>query len=79
MSIIKKSEFWIDGEYIGQGDDIRIDGEKGQKFTFLWYAVNTESGAEWIDCIHKQKGDHGPFRSFHTHRARIVGKRKKKQ
>jgi len=75
--IVKRNEMSVEGEIVGNGDSIRIDGEKGQKFTFLHHTINTDTGAEWVDVIHNQKGLEGPFRSFRTSRARLV-KRKKK-
>ena len=73
----KQESFTHDGKEYNSGDVVRIDGEHGTRFIFLYFVVNMENGKEWIDCIEMQKGQYGPYRSFNKDRLRWIPPKKR--
>jgi hypothetical protein len=71
-SLIKRQELLVDGGVVNHADIVLIDGQKRQKFVFMYHVINPESGVEWVDCIEMVKGSDGPWRSFRPEKVRIM-------
>ena len=72
QSLVKREELLADGGVVNRGDIIHIDGQKRQKFRFMYHVTNPESGVEWVDCIEMMKGSDGPWRSFRPEKVRLM-------
>lgn len=71
----------VGGFVISTGDIIKIQGEYGSKFKFNALVTNTETGAQWIDCIELERGIACGWRSFYPDRIKRIpvrGKRAKR-
>jgi hypothetical protein len=68
----------VDGFEISQGDIIKIHGEHGIKFKFSAFVTNTETGAQWVDCIELDRGAMGGLRSFYLDRVKRVPVKRKR-
>ena len=81
MTQLKKSENLVlpDGKVIVQGGIIKVSGEYGLKFKFWEHVVNSETGAEWIDCYEMFRGQAGAFRSFRSDRIKRIPKKRVKK
>ena len=79
MNVERSDEMLVGTRTLTKGDNIKIDGERAQKFIFMGYVINRDNGAEWVDVIHVQKGSPGPMRSFRPDRVRLLPKKRKKK
>jgi hypothetical protein len=78
---LKEPEISIDGFTISQGDLFKVKGEYGNKFRFVGFVTNLETGAQWVDCFEVVRGQVGAFRSFKSDRIKRIpqkGKRAKR-
>ncbi len=74
-------EVEVNGFLISDGDIIKIQGEYGSKFKFKALVTNTETGAQWIDCLELERGVVCGWRSFKQERIKRIpvrGKRAKR-
>lgn len=69
----------VDGFTIVQGDIIKIHGEHGCKFKFNAFVTNTETGAQWVDCLEMDRGTAGGMRSFYLDRVKRIPKKRGKR
>jgi hypothetical protein len=81
MSNMKKTEKFTlpDGKVIQQGDLIKVSGEYGTVFRFMYFVENLGSGRNWIDCFELYRGTTGPYRSFDCDRIKRVPKKRVKK
>jgi hypothetical protein len=78
---LREPEISIDGFTISQGDLFKVKGEYGNKFKFVNFITNLETGAQWVDCFEVVRGQVGAFRSFRSDRIKRIpqkGKRAKR-
>lgn len=69
----------VDGFTIVQGDIIKIHGEHGLKFKFFAFVTNTETGAQWVDCLEMDRSTPGAMRSFYLERVKRIPKKRGKR
>ena len=77
----REPEISIDGFTISHGDMFKVKGEYGNKFKFVGFVTNLETGAQWVDCFEVVRGQVGAFRSFRSDRIKRIpqkGKRAKR-
>lgn len=81
MTQLQKSENLVlpDGKIIVRGEIIKVSGEYGLKFKFWEHVINSETGAEWIDCYEMFRGQAGAFRSFRSDRIKRIPKKRVKK
>jgi hypothetical protein len=64
---------------ITSGEIVKVTGQHGTKFKFISLVTNTESGAQWVDCLELKKGAVSMWRSFKPDRIKPMPiKRSKK-
>jgi len=68
-----------DGKVIVQGELFKVSGEYGLRFKFYSLTINSNTGAEWIDCFEVFRGRAGAFRSFKSDRIKRIPKRRMKK
>lgn len=77
---VREQEYTLDtGRTIEHGEIIKISGEYGSKFKFLEHVVNTENGAEWIDCFELRNGVNSGWRSFRPDRIKPLPKTRRRR
>jgi hypothetical protein len=78
---LRETEISIDGFTISQGDLFKVKGEYGNKFKFIGFITNLETGSQWVDCFEIVRGQVGVLRSFKSDRIKRIpqkGKRAKR-
>jgi hypothetical protein len=68
----------VNGFTIEKGEIIKIHGEYGAKFKFVALVTNTETGAQWIDCLEIERGQFAGWRSFYVERIKRIPKKRGK-
>lgn len=77
---IREPSFTLEsGRVIESGEVIKISGEHGTKFRFVEHVINSENGAEWIDCFELHQGVVAGWRSFRTDRIKPLPKKRVKK
>lgn len=66
----------LDGFTIERGDEVKIRGERGTRFKFDSYVVNTKTGSEWVDCFETHRGQSGCYRSFKIEQIKRIPRRR---
>lgn len=67
----RSSDWKHNGRLVERGTELSI--VKNGRMKFLEHVVNTDSGAEWIDCVDKNKA----IRSFRPEQVKRVHYKKK--
>lgn len=76
---IREPQYVLEGgRVIENGEIIKIYGEHGSKFRFLEHVINTENGAEWVDCFQLQNGLNAGWRSFRPDRIKPLPKKRRR-
>jgi hypothetical protein len=78
---LREPQISIDGFTISQGDLFKVKGEYGNKFKFIAFITNLETGSQWVDCFEVIRGQIGVLRSFKSDRIKRIpqkGKRAKR-
>ena len=76
---LREAEIEIDGFVISQGDIFKVKGEYGNKFKFVNFTTNLETGAQWVDCFEVVRGQVGAYRSFKSDRIKRMPKKRIKK